>query len=65
MTLTLQNTLKRKTEILIRRMQDGGIKQNCQDYRQYVKAKRLVEDLVSSPSDYDRLIRIVIDYIGI
>ncbi len=65
MTLTLQNTLKRKTEILIRRMQDGGIKQNCQDYRQYVKAKKLVEDLSSTPGEFEALVRIVIDYVGI
>ncbi len=63
MTLTLQNTLKRKTEILIRRMQIDGIKKNSRDIRQYVKAKRLVEDLVSSPGDYDQLIRIVADYV--
>ncbi len=65
MTLTLQNTLKLKTEILIRRMQDGGIKQNCQDYRQYVKAKKLVENLSSTPDEFETLVRIVIDYIGI
>ncbi len=65
MTLTLQNTLKRKTEILIRMMKDVGIEQNCQDYGQYIKAKRLVEDLASTSSEFEALVRIVIDYIGI
>ena len=53
------------TEILIRRMQGLGIERNCRDWRQYIKAKKLVEDMSSSQSDYDRLIRIVIDYVGV
>ena len=65
MTLTLENTLKRRTEILMIRMQDDGIERNCRDWRQYIKAKKLVEDMASSQSDYDRLIRIVIDYVGV
>ena len=53
------------TEILIRRMQGLGIERNCRDWRQYIKAKQLVEDMASSQSDYDRLIRIVIDYVRV
>jgi hypothetical protein len=65
MTLTLQNTLKRKTEILIRMMKDDGIEKNCHDYGQYIKAKKVVESLASSPCEFEALVRIVTDYIGI
>jgi hypothetical protein len=61
----MTTTLQKKSELLLERMQDGGIKQNCQDYRQYVKAKKLVEDLSSTPDEFEALVHIVIDYVGI
>ncbi len=60
----LQNSLKRKPETLIRRLQGLGIKKNCRDEYEYIRAKRVIESL-ASPSEHDRLIRIVTDYIGI
>ncbi len=60
-----QNSLKRKYETLIRRLQELGIKRNCRDEYKYIQAKRVIEDLASSHSEHDRLIRIATDYIGI
>ena len=46
-------------------MLDDGIKQNCQDYHEYIRAKRLVEHLSEDSQEYENLIRIVVDYINI
>ncbi len=61
----MTTTLQKKSELLLERMQELGIEKNSGDYRQYIKAKQLLKDLASSPSDYDGLIHIVIDYVGI
>lgn len=65
MTQTLKNTLDQKIEILIKRIQGLGIKRNCRDYYEYNRAKRVIGSLASSPSEDDRLNRIVVDYVGI
>ncbi len=60
-----QDGTKGKTNLLMDRIQKLGIRENCQDYHEYIRAKKLVEDLASSPCEFDALIHIVIDYIGI
>ncbi len=65
MTLTIPNTLKRKTEILTRRMQDDGIERDCRDWRQYIKAKRLAECLTSSPDEYEFLIKKITNFLNV
>ena len=61
----MTTTLQKKSELLLERMQDGGIRKNCQDYRQYNKAKRLVEDLASPPREFDELIHAIVDFLKI
>jgi hypothetical protein len=65
MTTTIQSTAEEKSSILKSRIRGLGIRENSQDYHEYIRAKKLVEDIVSTPCEYDELIRIVIDYVGI
>ena len=65
MTVTLQNVLEKKSGLLLVRMQELGIERNCQDYRQYVIAKRLVGYISEDSQEFENLIRIVVDYINI
>jgi hypothetical protein len=65
MTITLQNILKKKSELLLVKMQGLGIERNCRDWRQYIKAKRLAEYLSSSPDEYEFLIKIITNYLNI
>ncbi len=65
MTATLQNIQEKKSETLLLKMQGLGIKRNCQDWRQYIIAKRLVEGFSSSPTEYELLIKIVTNYLNI
>jgi len=65
MTATLQYIQEKKSELLLVQMQGLGIERKCQDWRQYIKAKRLVENLASSPDEYEFLIKIVANYLNI
>ena len=65
MTLTLQNILEKKSELLLVKMQGLGIERNCRDWRQYIKAKRLAECLSSSPDEYELLIKKITNYLNI
>ncbi len=65
MTATLQNIQENKSELLLVKMQELGIKRNCQDWRQYSKAKRLIEGFSSPSAEYELLIEIVKNYLNI
>ncbi len=65
MTATLQNIQEKMAETLLLKMQGLGIKRNCQDWRQYSKAKQLVEGLSTSPDEYEFLIKLVTNYLNI
>ncbi len=65
MTVTLQNDLEKKSGLILVKIQRLGIKRNCRDYYEYIRAKWLIEDLASSHSEQDHLTRIVTKYIGI
>ena len=65
MTVTLQNIQEKKSELLLVKMEGLGIERNCRDYRQYVIAKRLVGRISEDSQEYEKLIRIVVDYINI
>ncbi|ODS33189.1 MAG: hypothetical protein SCARUB_01667 [Candidatus Scalindua rubra] len=65
MTATTQDILEKKSELLLEKMQEFGIKQNCQDYHGYIQVKKIVEDLASSCAEYEKLIRFVINFIKI
>ncbi len=55
----------KKSELLLKRMQEAGIEKNSGNDHQYIKAKRLIEDLSENSQEYENLIRIVVDYINI
>ncbi len=55
----------KKSELLLKRMQEIGIEKNSGDDRQYIKAKRLVESLASSPNEFDELIHVIVDFLKI
>ncbi len=65
MTATTQNTVEDKSRILKDRIRGLGIRENCQDYHEYIRAKKVVEKLASSPGEFEELIRIVINFVKI
>ncbi len=65
MTATLQSIQEKKSEFLLVKMQGLGIKRNCRDDYEYIRAKRVIVSLTTSPVEHDRLIRIATKYIGI
>ena len=60
-----QDGSKGKTNLLMDRIQKLGIRENCQDYHEYIRAKKLVGHLSEDAQEYENLIRIVVDYINI
>ncbi len=61
----MTTTLQKKSELLLERMQELGIEKNSGDYRQYIKAKQLLKDLVSSPGEFEELIHVIVDFLKI
>ncbi len=67
LTITTQNSVENRetAKILLQKMQQHGIERNCQDYRQYAIAKRLVGYISEDSQEFENLIRVVVDYINI
>ncbi len=65
MTATTQNTVEDKSRILKDRIRGLGIRENSQDYHEYIRAKKVVEKLASSSREFDELIHVIVDFLKI
>ena len=51
------STVLKESEILLERMRTIGIKRNCRNWREHIRAKRTIENMAKNAQEYDLFTR--------